>query len=114
MVSWWTFCQSATKLEGAPVEFVFPKEGVSAVTEPVAILSTVKNPTAAKAFVDFLISPEGQQLASDMGYLPAHPAITPPEGFPSPKDIKLLNFDPAKALADDKANKTRFADIFGG
>ncbi|MEL6792490.1 MAG: extracellular solute-binding protein, partial [Pseudomonadota bacterium] len=100
--------------DGAPISSVFPEEGVSAVTEPVAILSTAKNPTAAKAFVDFLISPEGQQLASDMGYLPAHPAINPPEGFPPLSEIKLLDFDPAKALADDQENRLRFADIFGG
>jgi len=108
------FLPIRNKLEGAPVEFVFPEEGVSAVTEPVAILSTAKNPTAAKAFVDFLISPEGQQLASDMGYLPAHPDIVPPEGFPPLSEIKLLDFDPAKALADDAANKQKFVDIFGG
>ncbi|MEM1345934.1 MAG: ABC transporter substrate-binding protein [Pseudomonadota bacterium] len=102
------------KLKGAPVEFVFPEEGVSAVTEPVAILSSAQNPEAAKAFVDFLISPEGQQLAADMGYLPAHPAIAPPEGFPPLSEIKLLDFDPAAALANDRANKQRFIDIFGG
>ncbi|MEL6207486.1 MAG: ABC transporter substrate-binding protein [Pseudomonadota bacterium] len=102
------------KLNGAPVEFVFPDEGVSAVTEPVAILSTAQNPDAAKAFVDFLISAEGQQLASDMGYLPAHPDITPPEGFPALSEIELLDFDPAAALANDQANKERFTEIFGG
>ena len=42
--------------KGSPVTFVFPKEGVSAVTEPVAILKTAKNVEAAKAFVDFLLS----------------------------------------------------------
>lgn len=108
------FLPIRNKLDGAPVEFVFPEEGVSAVTEPVAILSTAQNPTAAKAFVDFLISPEGQQLAADMGYLPAHPAIAPPEGFPARDQIKLLEFDPAKALAENEANKMKFADIFGG
>lgn len=108
------FLPIRNKLEGAPVEFVFPEEGVSAVTEPVAILSTAQNPTAAKAFVDFLISAEGQQLAADMGYLPAHPAITPPESFPALSDITLLDFDPAAALANDQANKARFIDIFGG
>ncbi|MEM9903042.1 MAG: ABC transporter substrate-binding protein, partial [Pseudomonadota bacterium] len=81
------FLPIRNKLDGAPVEFVFPEEGVSAVTEPVAILSTAQNPTAAKAFVDFLISAEGQQLASEMGYLPAHPDIAPPEGFPSLSEI---------------------------
>ena len=99
---------------GAPVNFVFPEEGVSAVTEPVAILSTAQNPDAAKAFVDFLISAEGQQLAANMGYLPAHPDIAPPAGFPDRSEIKLLDFDPAEALANDEANKERFIEIFGG
>ena len=59
------------KAKGAPVEFVFPKEGVSAVTEPVAILSTAKNVEAAKAFIDFILSEEGQKLAVSQGYIPA-------------------------------------------
>lgn len=108
------FLPIRNKQDGAPVEFVFPDEGVSAVTEPIAILSTAQNPAAAKAFVDFLLSPEGQQLAADQGYLPAHPDITPPKGFPPRDQIELMAFDPAKALADDKANKERFIDIFGG
>lgn len=108
------FLPIRNKLDGAPVEFVFPEEGVSAVTEPAAILSTARNPDAAKAFVDFLISADGQQLAADMGYLPAHPAIKPPAGFPDRDTITLLEFDPAKALAEDTENKTRFVDIFGG
>ncbi|MDA1155651.1 MAG: ABC transporter substrate-binding protein [Proteobacteria bacterium] len=99
---------------GAPVGFVFPDEGVSAVTEPVAILSTAQNVGAAQAFVDFLISPEGQQLAADMGYLPAHPAITSPAGFPPIDQIKLLDFDPATALENADADRLRFVEIFGG
>ena len=98
--------------KGSPVTFVFPEEGVSAVTEPVAILSTARNPEAARAFVDFLLSPEGQQLAADQGYLPAHPDITPPQGFPPREQITLMRFDPSEALADDAANKERFVEIF--
>src|SRR6185369_11945369 len=59
------------KAKGAPVEFVFPTEGVSAVTEPVGILKTAKNVEAAKKFVDFLLSEEGQKAAVKMGYIPA-------------------------------------------
>ncbi|WP_299816226.1 ABC transporter substrate-binding protein [uncultured Roseibium sp.] len=102
------------KLKGAPVEFVFPEEGVSAVTEPVAILSTAQNTTAAKAFVDFLISEDGQKLAASQGYLPAHPGIQAPEGFPARDQIKLMAFDPAEALEKDQANKMKFTEIFGG
>jgi iron(III) transport system substrate-binding protein len=101
------------KAKGASVEFMFPPEGVSAISEPVAILKATKNPDAAKAFVDFVLSREGQELALKQGYMPAHPGVPLPAGFPARETIKILPFDPAKALADDAANKKRFSDIFG-
>lgn len=101
------------KAKGSPVSFVFPEEGVSAVTEPVAILSTAKNPEAAKAFVDFLLSRKGQQLAASQGYLPAHPEVTPPQGFPERSQIKLMAFDAGKALTEAESNKKRFSEVFG-
>jgi iron(III) transport system substrate-binding protein len=100
--------------KGSPVTFVFPEEGVSAVTEPVAILSSTENPEAAKAFVDFLLSPEGQALAASQGYLAAHPDIASPGGFPPLSAINLLPLDAAKALANDTAYKERFSELFGG
>jgi iron(III) transport system substrate-binding protein len=101
------------KAKGAPVEFVFPEEGVSAVTEPVAILSTARNPEAAKAFVDFLISEEGQKLAVEQGYIPARADAGLPEGYPERSAIKVLTYDAAAALADDMANKEKFAEVMG-
>lgn len=106
------FVPIRAKADGSPVEFVFPKSGVSAVTEPVAILSSAKNVEAAKAFVDFVLSPEGQQLAASQGYLAAHPDIDPPAGFPPRSEIKLMDFDAAKALLDAKANRDKFTSIF--
>lgn len=100
--------------DGAPVGFVFPEEGVSAVTEPVAILQTAQNVPAAQAFVDFLLSVEGQELAASQGYLPAHPDVAAPDYFPDRSEIRVINFDPAEALANDQAYKERFADMFGG
>jgi len=108
------FLPIRNRLKGAPVAFVFPKEGVSAVTEPVAILSTAKNPDAAKAFIDFLLSPAGQQMAADQGYLAAHPAIAPPEGFPARDQIRLMDFDPSDALENADRYRLKFEDIFGG
>ena len=100
------------KAKGAPVEFVFPSEGVSAVSEPVAILKTSKNPEAAKAFVDFLLSKEGQELALKQGYVAAHPDVALPAGYPARSAIKLMPFDAAKALADEPAARKRFSAIF--
>jgi iron(III) transport system substrate-binding protein len=100
------------KAKGAPVEFVFPSEGVSAVSEPVAILKTSKNPEAAKAFVDFLLSKDGQELALKQGYVAAHPDVALPAGYPARSAIKLMPFDAAKALADEAAARKRFTTIF--
>jgi len=99
--------------KGAPIAFVFPKEGVSSIGEPVAILKSTSNPGAARAFVAFLLSREGQELALRQGYAPAHPQVALPAGFPDRKDIKLMEFDPAKALVDAKDDARRFVDIFG-
>ena len=101
------------KAKGAPLEFVFPAEGVSAIGEPVAILKNTKNPVAAKAFVDFLISKEGQELAARQGYIAAHPAVALPPGYPDRNAIKIMNVDAAKALANETANKKKFGEIFG-
>jgi iron(III) transport system substrate-binding protein len=101
------------KAKGAPVEFVFPAEGVSAISEPVAILAGTQNPEAAKAFVDFLISKEGQEMAASQGYMPAHPDVAAPAGFPALADIRILPLDPAKALESAEADKETFAGMFG-
>jgi iron(III) transport system substrate-binding protein len=101
------------KAKGSPLEFVFPAEGVSAIGEPVAILKNTKNPIAAKAFVDFLISKEGQELAVRQGYIAAHPAVALPPGYPDRSAIKILHVDAAKALANESANKKKFGEIFG-
>lgn len=101
------------KAKGAPIEFVFPKEGVSIVTEPVAMLKSAKNPQAAKAFIDFVLSDAGQKLVLQQGYLPADATLPVPQGFPPRDSIKLMPFDAAKALADTEVNKKRFADLFG-
>ncbi len=100
--------------KGAPIEFVFPTTGVSMVTEPVAIMKGSNNPEAAKKFVDFVLSKQGQQLVLDQGYLPARSDMPVPEGFPAREDIKLMTFDAVKTLENSEANKQRFSDIFEG
>ncbi|WP_027178937.1 ABC transporter substrate-binding protein [Maridesulfovibrio bastinii] len=98
--------------KGAPVNFIIPKEGASAVTEPVAILSTSKNPEGAKKFVDFMLSEQGQNLASSQGFMPAMNGISAPAGFPD--KIKLMPLDTSEALRKDRKYKREFSEIFGG
>lgn len=107
------FLAIRNKADGSPVEFVFPEEGVSYVTEPVAIMSSAKNVEGARKFVDFVLSQDGQELVLDMGYIPARDGMGVPEGFPAREDIQLMAFDPAVALASAEANKAKFAGLFG-
>ena len=100
------------KAKGSPVEFVFPAEGVSMVTEPVAILKDSKNQELARKFVDFVLSEEGQKLVVEQGYLPARNGVASPEGFPARDQIKLLPFDAAKSLENAESDKEQFAKLF--
>lgn len=99
------------KQKGAPIEFVFPEEGTSAVTEPVAILKSAKNAEAARLFVDFLLSREGQQLEVRQGYIPARNDVALPPGYPARSSIKILGFDTKKALTEEASNRARFSDL---
>ncbi len=102
------------RAKGSPVDFVFPREGVSIITQPVAILKTSKNLEAAKAFVDWQLSVKAQAQSVEQGYYPAIPSITPPKGYPGLGAVKVMGSDPALILKQDADIKKRFADLFGG
>jgi iron(III) transport system substrate-binding protein len=108
------FMAFTAKEKGSPVEFVFPKEGAPAVTEPVAIVKGTANEAAAKAFVDFILSDAGQQLAVSQGYIPAKAGIPNPSWLPAGTEINLMPLDLKGILATTEADKKRFAVMFGG
>lgn len=101
------------KAKGAPVEFVFPEEGVSVVTEPVAILSSSQHQDAAKKFIDFILSEEGQKVQLDLGYIPARNGLGVPAGFPARNQIKVLPLNAADALENSEKDLQTFSEIFG-
>jgi iron(III) transport system substrate-binding protein len=101
------------KAKGSPVDFVFPAEGVPAVTEPVAILKTTQNPAAARAFVDFILSDDGQKLAVAMGYIPAKSGVGMPPWYPAGAKIKLMTSDIPTIVQTNNANLKRFSELFG-
>jgi len=102
------------KAKGSPIEFVFPPEGVPAVTEPVAIMAHTKNVTDAKRFVDFILSDDGQKLTLEQGYLPAKAAIGRPDWLPEGVDVNIMSVETRSVLGRIEGDKTRFADMFGG
>jgi iron(III) transport system substrate-binding protein len=100
--------------KGSPVDFVFPQEGVSAITQPVAVLKTAHNVEAAKAFVAWQLSEEAQRQSVAQGYFPISPDLAPPKGYPPVASLKIMPADLKTILTNDDENKRRFTELFGG
>jgi iron(III) transport system substrate-binding protein len=58
------------KRKGAPIDWM-PVQPVVARPQGIAVGRNAPNPKAARAFVDFVLSPEGQELLMSMGRVPA-------------------------------------------
>lgn len=102
------------KAKGSPVDFVFPEEGVSTITQPVAILKGSDAIEAAKTFVNWQLGKSAQEQSVAQGYFPILEGVTQPEGYPAPASLKILPADNAQMLEADLSNKEAFADIYGG
>lgn len=100
-------------LEGSPINVVYPEEGVPVITEPAAIVAGTSNLAAAEAFIDFLVSEQGQQLTADLGYLPLSDIVEPPTGFRRLSTITVLDADAPDLASTREADKERFAELFG-
>ncbi len=83
----------SSKASGFPVEYVYPTV-TTLVPANIAIVKNAPNAKAAAAFIEFLLSTEGQELLLDpkIRRLPVNPATyaKAPEGFPNPfKDSSI-------------------------
>jgi iron(III) transport system substrate-binding protein len=64
--------------------------------------------------MSFLLSKEGQELASRQGFLPADPTVAPPAGFPDPRSIRVMPLDASRAAREQEEILRRFAQLAGG
>lgn len=99
----------SAKASGFPVEFVYPTV-TTLVPANIGIIANAKNPNAAKAFVEFLLSDEGQQLLLDpkIQRLPVKASVyaKAPAGYPNPfKDASLG----ARVKFDADVSEARYA-----
>jgi sulfate/thiosulfate-binding protein len=94
--------------KGQPVEYVIPPQTIL-IENPIAVISKTKHPAQAKAFLDYLWSPAGQQTFAKHGYRPVDEAVAKKfaSRFPTPsglftiadlggwKKVNKAFFDPA-------------------
>jgi len=81
--------------DGAPVEWI-PMQPATGVLSVASLTKGAPHPNAGKLLIDFLVSPEGQQIFRDADYIPVDPQIPPrvPELKPDGKRLKAVYFSP--------------------
>ena len=100
IVAYW-YRPHLMKKQGAPVDW-FSLAPAFAALHPISIIDRAPHLNAAKLFIDYVLSEEGQRLFAKRGREPVRPGIRP-EGYPS--HIKVI---PSRVeLADKLADYTR-------
>src|SRR5437867_2119392 len=79
------------RLAGFEIKFVAPRNAF-VTPEPMAILAGARNPKAARAFVEFLLTERGQKVFMDRGLFPITPKykVQGPQGSPAEMAVEFM------------------------
>jgi iron(III) transport system substrate-binding protein len=96
---------------GAPIGIVYPAEGTAIIPDGSALIANSPHPNAARLFLDFTVSSEGQVLTVDkFGRRSVRKDVATPAGLPTLDKIKPIAYDLTWA-ADNRAEiLKRFQD----
>ncbi|HXR54991.1 MAG TPA: sulfate ABC transporter substrate-binding protein [Acidimicrobiales bacterium] len=79
----------AAENKGEPIQYVIPKQDIL-IENPIAVTTNAQNPTAAKAFVNYLLSKKGQELWAIEGYRPVLAGAAKAAGVTFPTPLQLF------------------------
>jgi iron(III) transport system substrate-binding protein len=108
-----TYLETFAKIQkaGAPIEWVPGRNPIPASTHLLGVYAHARHPNAAKLFVDFLLSPEGQSLTANViGTYPANPSVES-ELRKKTAGYRLHPVNPKMMARFDEVNK-QYMDIF--
>src|SRR4029453_14534136 len=71
---------------GIDLDYIVPDQTIL-IQNPAAVTKTSKNPQKAKAFLDWLITPEAQKIYASKGYRSVLPDLVDKSTPPPPKDL---------------------------
>jgi len=102
------------KKKGSPIDYVWPEEGAIFIPSPIGILKASKNPEAAIAFVNYLLSKEGQQTLVKKGnFYPVRADVKSPPGAPDLDTIKILPTNWKAVREKRQETKDNWSRLFG-
>lgn len=96
---------------GESVKVIFPSSGTVIAPRPMMILKSSHAQAEARAFIDYVLSDEGQQLVAAAYLMPARDDIVTPR--PRLKDLKLLPQDDGSNEKSRAEVLSRFNALFG-
>ena len=98
---------------GAPIDWIHMSPAM-AILSVASVAAGARHPNAAKLFVDFLVSDDGQRLFRDSGYIPVAPEIPPrePKLRPDGKSFRGIFFTPEEIDASMPHWMEIFNDMF--
>ena len=99
--------------KGAPVDWI-KMEPVTGTLSVISVHKNAPHPNAAKLLVDFITSPEGQNIFRDAEYLPADPAVPAltPSLKPDEGRFRTHFFTPEQTEDNIVAWKKVYDDLF--
>jgi sulfate/thiosulfate transport system substrate-binding protein len=71
---------------GIDLDYVIPDQTIL-IQNPAAVTKDSKNPDKAKAFLDWLITPEAQKIYASKGYRSVLPNLVDKNTYPTPKEL---------------------------
>jgi len=94
-------------VQGFPVEIVSPCEGTGYEIGSMSIIKGARNPEAARAWYDWALTAEAQELAAEaQAYqVPSNASATPPPQAPDLGEINLIDYDFEKYGSSDERTR---------
>ncbi len=72
------------------VDYVVPDDTIL-IENPIAVVNKSRNATAAKAFVDYLLSADAQRIFAGKGYRPVNEQVAATANFPKPSGLFTID-----------------------
>ena len=94
------------KAKGEDIDVIFPASGTVIAPRPMMILKWTKHADAARTFIDFVLSEEGQAEVAKVNLMPARSDIGAKR--PLVKDLKILSVDTESAYAQRRETLDAF------
>jgi iron(III) transport system substrate-binding protein len=105
------FSARSAATKGSPVEVVWPSPGAVAVTSPIAVLADTDRTDRARAFVEHVLSANGQTAIGATGWAPVLPGIAGPS---IPAGTEIVYPDWESIFVSQDALVAGYEAIFGG